>query len=185
MDLRIRTSYDQVGEYLYSEDLCVGVFDGTDFNSGTCERANLTSSDANFPIQSMIIRYNMIAANIGYISSVMDNLTSETSAQCVMTNVTSTACWIWDNGFNECFERYYYEDAKFVDSDACNRTEVVEDSYAVYVRRSDNAADYTSDSDLSQSSAAARTQPCSDPLTLRAVVLAAMVLVSFLMTSHV
>ncbi|KAJ2800387.1 hypothetical protein H4S07_005190, partial [Coemansia furcata] len=48
-----RTGYNQVGDYLYSQDLCVGVFDGTDFNSGTCTAANLTSSDTRYPTSTM------------------------------------------------------------------------------------------------------------------------------------
>ncbi|KAJ1794657.1 hypothetical protein LPJ59_004485 [Coemansia sp. RSA 2399] len=178
MEINVRASYNQVGDYLYSEDLCVGVFDGTDFNSGTCERSDLTSTDSRFPTSSMIIRYNMIEPNVGYIASVMGNLTSETSAQCVMTNTTSTACWVWDNGFNECFERYHYENAAFVSSDACDRTRVVEDSYALYVRSSDNTADST---DVSQSSAAAGTT-MAEKLTLRSIVIASMILAQMLLT---
>ncbi|KAJ2398907.1 hypothetical protein GGI23_002970 [Coemansia sp. RSA 2559] len=177
MEINVRASYNQVGDYLYSEDLCVGVFDGTDFNSGTCERPDLTSSDSRFPTNSMIIRYNMIEPNAGYIASVIGNLTSGTSAQCVMTNTTSTACWVWDNGFNQCFERYYYENAAFVNSDACNRTRVVEDSYALYVRSSDNTADGT---DVSQSSAASDTT-IADQLTLRSIVIAGIILVPMLL----
>ncbi|KAJ1666746.1 hypothetical protein EV178_002000 [Coemansia sp. RSA 1646] len=182
MELHVRANYDQTGQYLYSEDLCVGVFDGTDFNSGTCERSNLTSSDTKYPTSSMIIRYNMVEPNIGYIAGVMGNLTSETSAQCVMTNTTSTACWIWDNGFNECFERYYYDNAEFVGADNCHRTRVVEGSYAMYVSRSDGAVSST-DADASQSSSAAvsalihpRGKTMSELVTLKAVAMAGMIL---------
>ncbi|KAJ2761615.1 hypothetical protein H4S06_001108 [Coemansia sp. BCRC 34490] len=181
--LQLRNKYDQVGDYLYSQDLCVGVFDGTDFNSGTCERANLTSSDSRFPTDSMIIRYNMIEPNVGYIAGVMSNLTSETSAQCVMTNITSTACWIWDNGFNECLGRYYYNNTAFTGSDDCDRTEVVEDAYAVYVRRSDNVAE-TTGADSSSSAANIRLHPNDKPiselLTLKGIVVISMVLVHLL-----
>ncbi|KAJ2887798.1 hypothetical protein IWW38_005063 [Coemansia aciculifera] len=132
-----REVYDQVGDYLYSQDLCVGVFDGTNFNSGTCVAANLTSSSAQYPTSSMIIRNNLVQSNTNYLASVLQNLTQTTQAQCVMTDVNSTACWVWDSELSQCQRRCYYQKTNFVRTDACNRTVPVDGQYAVYVRRSD------------------------------------------------
>ncbi|KAJ2469241.1 hypothetical protein EV174_006236, partial [Coemansia sp. RSA 2320] len=100
-----RASFDQVGDYLYSQDLCVGVFDGTDFNSGTCVASNLTSSDARYPASTMVIRNNIVGNNIGYLAGVLQNLTQITQAQCVMTGTNTTACWVWDNALKQCLGR--------------------------------------------------------------------------------
>ncbi|KAJ2756784.1 hypothetical protein GGH94_001100 [Coemansia aciculifera] len=132
-----RAGYDKVGDYLYSEDLCVGVFDGTNYNSGTCTANNLTSSDMRYPTSSMIIRDNMVDNNIGYLAGVLQNLTQVTQAQCVMTGVNSTACWVWGSNLQQCYSRCYYDRAKYVGTDSCNRTKPVESNYAIYVRRSD------------------------------------------------
>ncbi|KAJ2724767.1 hypothetical protein GGI07_001728 [Coemansia sp. Benny D115] len=138
MELAKRASYDQVGDYLYSQDLCVGVFDGTDFNSGTCDPQKLKSTDSRFPTSSMIIRYNQAPNNVTYLASVLQNLTKETQAQCVMTSVNTTACWLWNSSLDKCLNRYYYQLTSFKKSDGmCGRTEPVEAGYAVYVRRSD------------------------------------------------
>ncbi|KAJ2032734.1 hypothetical protein IWW57_000052 [Coemansia sp. S610] len=135
--LQKRTGYDKVGDYLYSQDLCVGVFDGTNYDSGTCTAANLTSSDARYPASTMIIRDNIVQRNIGYLAGVLQNLTQVTQAQCVMTGANTTACWLWDSGLQRCQSRCYYDTAKYVRTDSCNRTEPVDGSYIVYVRRSD------------------------------------------------
>ncbi|KAJ1923748.1 hypothetical protein IW146_006635 [Coemansia sp. RSA 922] len=132
-----RAGYDKVGDYLYSEDLCVGVFDGTNYNSGTCTANNLTSSDARFPTSSMIIRDNTVKNNYEYVIGAVQNLTQVTQAQCVMTGLNTTACWVWDSGFQQCYSRTYYELAKYVRTDSCSRTKPIESNYSVIVRRSD------------------------------------------------
>ncbi|KAJ2444436.1 hypothetical protein GGF42_006305 [Coemansia sp. RSA 2424] len=137
MALLKREVYGKVGDYLYSQDLCVGVFDGTNYNSGTCAASNLTSSNTRYPTSTMIIRNNMVQNNIGYLSSVLQNLTQTTQAQCVMTGVNSTACWVWDAGLQQCQRRCYYQTTNYVRTDSCNRTLPIENAYAVYVRRAD------------------------------------------------
>ncbi|KAI9504783.1 hypothetical protein GGI25_002863 [Coemansia spiralis] len=172
MDLQRRATYNKVGDYLYSQDLCVGVFDGTDFNSGTCERSSLTSSDPEFPVSRTIIRYNMVEPSTAYISNVLQNLTLDTQAQCVMTNDTATACWIWNMGFSECLGRYYYKDVGFVDSDGCTRTSPVDGSYAVNVRMAG--------SDPSSSSSSAPCLRSKNRKTLKAAMVTCILAISAL-----
>ncbi|KAJ2794490.1 hypothetical protein H4R21_005480 [Coemansia helicoidea] len=130
-----RSDFAQVGDYLFSQDLCVGVFDGTNYNSGTCEQSGLKSSDPRFPTSQMIIRDNTVALNYTELGMVLPNLTSTTQAQCVMAVKTTTACWIWNSSMKKCLGRLYYNDT-FVGSDACARTEPVDAAYATYVRLS-------------------------------------------------
>ncbi|KAJ2232782.1 hypothetical protein H4R99_000849 [Coemansia sp. RSA 1722] len=137
--LEKRANYTQVGDYLYSQDLCVGVFDGTDFNSGTCEKSKLTAQDnGHIAANTIIIRYNQIEPQISYLASVLQNLTTETQAQCVMTSTNTTACWVWNDDFSQCLDRCYYKTTTFERADGwCKRTSPVENAYAIYVRRSD------------------------------------------------
>ncbi|KAJ2744839.1 hypothetical protein GGI20_002648 [Coemansia sp. BCRC 34301] len=137
LQLLKRDTYSKVGDYLYSQDLCVGVFDGTNYNSGTCVASNLTSSDSRYPANTMIIRNNMVAKNIGALASVLQNLTQTTQAQCVMTGVNTTACWLWNGNLERCQSRCYYNATRYLRADSCYRTAPVESDYAVYVRRSD------------------------------------------------
>ncbi|KAJ1719847.1 hypothetical protein LPJ53_005453 [Coemansia erecta] len=139
MTLVKRADFQQVGDYLYSQDLCVGVFDGTDFNSGTCESSKLTAQNkGEFPADDIIIRYNQVQPNITCLASVLQNLTRETQAQCVMTWLNATACWIWNDDLTQCIDRYHYNVTTFSSSDGgCARTLPIENGYSVYVRRSD------------------------------------------------
>ncbi|KAJ2454325.1 hypothetical protein EV183_001571 [Coemansia sp. RSA 2336] len=134
MDSYKRDSYDKVGDYLYSQDLCVGVFDGTNFNSATCIRSKLNPPSSQFTADTMIIRNNTVQPNYDYMANALYNLTSDTQAQCVMTSKDTTACWIWDNDMKRCFNRYFYQTNHYVSSDSCRRTEPIPSQYAVYVR---------------------------------------------------
>ncbi|KAJ2851793.1 hypothetical protein IWW36_000754 [Coemansia brasiliensis] len=134
MDNYKRDSYDKVGDYLYSQDLCVGVFDGTNFNSATCIRSKLNPPSNQFPADTMVIRNNTVRLNYDYLATALYNLTSDTQAQCVMTSEDTTACWVWDSDMKRCFNRHFYQTNRYVSSDDCHRTEPIPSRYAVYVR---------------------------------------------------
>ncbi|KAJ2575188.1 hypothetical protein GGH19_003197 [Coemansia sp. RSA 1807] len=133
---RKRESFEKVGDYLYSQDLCVGVYDGTNFNSATCIREKMNTTDSRFPASKMVIRDNTIEANYDYLASALMNLTSETQAQCVMTSYNTTACWFWDSDMSTCLNRNFYTTNRFVSSDHCDRTEPIASSFVTYVRLS-------------------------------------------------
>ncbi|PIA15541.1 hypothetical protein COEREDRAFT_81875 [Coemansia reversa NRRL 1564] len=129
-----RAHYDQVGDYLYSQDLCIGVFDGTNYNSGTCIRKELDPPYSKYPTEEMIIRDNTVDVKNDYIAGAMVNLTSESQAQCIMTDANNTACWIWNNSMDTCLMRSFYKFGQFNYSDTCNRTNPINSGFVKYVR---------------------------------------------------
>ncbi|KAJ2357717.1 hypothetical protein GGF43_001292 [Coemansia sp. RSA 2618] len=164
-----RDSFDKVGDYLYSQDLCVGVYDGSSFNSATCMRDKINSTDSRFSRNDMVIRDNTVKPNFDYLAAALMNLTSETQAQCVMTSVNDTACWIWDSDMSSCLDRRYYTRGSFSSSNHCKRTEPIDSSYVTYVRLSSF-----------ETTSTAPTQ-CTSHVTLKSVAVASLVLVSLLL----
>ncbi|KAI8325159.1 hypothetical protein GQ54DRAFT_16344 [Martensiomyces pterosporus] len=140
LELYKRAKYDQVGDYKCSEDLCVGVFDGTGFNSGTCDSKNITCKDMELPLSSMLVRDNLVQVNGVYFQGVLSNLTDSTQAQCVMTGTNRTACWVWDSSLKNCQGRCIYTANKVDRCEQCLRKGPIEAQYAQYVRRSGFAA---------------------------------------------
>ncbi|ORX71882.1 hypothetical protein DL89DRAFT_291165 [Linderina pennispora] len=98
----------KVGQYQFSEDLCIGVYDGTGFDSGTCDALALQNKTDQFKgvsLSQVVIRNNTIPVNAHDFSGITKVLDANSQAQCVMTGEDSATCWVWDAALRENTQR--------------------------------------------------------------------------------